>query len=71
MVSAMSLVLISFNRYVKICHRPLFRQLFSARRNLHVCLSLWLLAAVLNAPALVVGIGNFDVEIITFLHSFR
>lgn len=49
-VSILSLILISFNRYVKVCHRPAFRRLFSARRNLAMCATAWGVAALLNAP---------------------
>nr|KAG5703262.1 hypothetical protein BaRGS_034173 [Batillaria attramentaria] len=51
-VSILSLVSISFNRYMKVCHYNLFPKLFSVRKNALFCVGLWALGCVLQTPLL-------------------
>ena len=50
--STLSLLLISFNRYLHVCHRSAFRAVFNAKRNRLICLAIWIVSALLNAPLL-------------------
>lgn len=51
-VSVISLVCISFNRYMKVCHSGLFSKLFSIKKNIGFCVGMWLLSCALNSPLL-------------------
>lgn len=51
-VSVLSLVSISFNRYMKVCHSQLFLRLFSLKKSIAACGLLWLAALILNIPLL-------------------
>lgn len=53
--SSLSLICISFNRYMKVCHAQMFITFFSCKKNALLCGGMWLVAFILNAPLL---IGN-------------
>nr|KAG5703263.1 hypothetical protein BaRGS_034174 [Batillaria attramentaria] len=71
-VSILSLVSISFNRYMKVCHYNLFLKLFTAEKTVLFCLGLWVLGKEVNAggmgmalilalPMVVIGYFNYAI----------
>nr|KAG5703264.1 hypothetical protein BaRGS_034175 [Batillaria attramentaria] len=47
-VSLLSMLSISFNRYVKVCRTNLFHKLFSVKRTFAFCATLWMFAGTVN-----------------------
>ena len=51
-VSVLSLICISFGRYLRVCHRPTFRAFQTVRRCRQVCAALWVVGTLLSLPLL-------------------
>ena len=51
-VSVLSLICISFGRYLRVCRRPTFRAFQAARRCCQVCAALWVVGTLLSLPLL-------------------
>ncbi|KAK7111962.1 G-protein coupled receptor 84-like [Littorina saxatilis] len=61
-VSVLSMTLISFNRYAKVCHSNVFHRLFSPRRNKIFCLLLWATGIVLNLPFFLPAVPSYGYD---------
>lgn len=51
-ISVMSLICVSFNRYVKVCHTRYFDRIFSVRKNAALCGVIWVVTLGLLVPLL-------------------
>ncbi|XP_076462918.1 uncharacterized protein LOC143295227 isoform X2 [Babylonia areolata] len=60
--SIMTVTMISFYRYVKVCHEPLFASLFSPAKNRCLCLAMWLLALLLNSPIMLQQVPTYGYD---------
>ncbi|XP_076450334.1 uncharacterized protein LOC143286592 [Babylonia areolata] len=72
-VSTLSLVSISVNRYLHVCHCHLYHRVFTLRRTVLLCLLTWVLGVLLTWPPLlgVRGAGSYHYNTLTHICSFN
>ncbi|XP_076450332.1 uncharacterized protein LOC143286590 [Babylonia areolata] len=70
-VSVLSLLAITMNRYLHVCHSHLYSRLFTLPRTVFIIISIWV-AAILVAllPALGIGAGTYRYSANTHICSF-
>nr|KAG5701022.1 hypothetical protein BaRGS_022733 [Batillaria attramentaria] len=68
-VSILSLMGISLNRYLHVCYHHLYSRVFTLPRTIVCCLALWILGLALALPPLL-GVGSYDYNNNTHTCSF-
>nr|KAG5701015.1 hypothetical protein BaRGS_022726 [Batillaria attramentaria] len=69
-VSVLSLLSISLNRYLHVCHNHLYSRAFTKGRTVVCCVMLWGVGALLALPPLL-GLGSYDYSSSTRICSFH